>query len=289
MASESELERLISRVEFRQESNEAEGIDEFRDLLEVDREGRVLRFLCRSLPKLKGQVRGGIAFVLAEHYRKTGAVQSLRELFASNDEYVRESVLNALWGEPGSNPEPGPAIVQMAIDAANDASPGVRTEVSYVLQNQNAWGVDVAAGIGTLRSLLKDPNSRVRHQAAYAVGNLAKSKRDMTSCIAQLRRNVKHKDMYVRESSAWALWQLSRYKHDVSSAVPELVWLLTDTEEYNEPRKKAAGALVHHARKSPENTKVVKAQVQSVVLDKSRREIRKFIEELAACPQHGTT
>jgi HEAT repeat protein len=274
------LEQLLSRVEYRAEYDAVEGINEFRTLLETDPKGEVHRFLSRAFTKLEGKVQGGIAFVLAEHYRKNGMIANFQDLFASGDENVRESVLNALWGEPGESPEMGRAIVEMAIAAATDPSPGVRTEVAYVLQNQSGWGVDVAAGIDALPSLLKDADARVKQQAAYAVGNLAKRKYDLSNCIAQLRRNVKNKDVHVRESSAWALWQLSRYKHDIAAAVPELVWLCSDKEDYDKPRKNAAGALLHHCKKSSQNCKAVRARVNETTLDTGRKEIRKFLSDI---------
>ncbi|MHC4405611.1 MAG: hypothetical protein ACYTG0_38690 [Planctomycetota bacterium] len=183
MVDTAELERLLSLVEYRAEVASVEGLDEFRDRLKDDSNGRVLGFLKRALPKLEGERRGGIAFVIAEHYRETGDVKSVRRLFATDDACQRTGVLDALWAGPGSTPEMGRAIVQMAIDAADDPSPAVRTEASRVLQCQCDWGVDVSAGIAPLRSLLKDRSHRVRHQAAYAVGNLARRKYDMSGCI----------------------------------------------------------------------------------------------------------
>jgi hypothetical protein len=287
MIDSSELDRLLSLVEFRAVGNYVEGLDAFRNLLDKDSDRTVLRFLTRALRSLEGQRRGGIAFILAEHFRQIGDLANLQKLFATDDPCVKESVLNALWGEPGSNPQMGPGIIQMAIDATNHSAPEVRTEGCSVFQNQCAWGVDVSHALAPLQSLLKDQNDRVRHQAAYAVGNLAKRKYDMAEHIPLLRRNVKHKDMYVREASAWALWQLSRSKHDIGSAVPELVWLLTDTEEYNEQRKKAAGALIHHAKKSADNGKQVKQSIQGVRLDSKRKEIKRFLDQLARCISPG--
>ncbi len=277
-----ELERLLSLVELRAEVNCIEGLDEFRRLLEKDSDGRVLRFLTQAVQKLVGRKRGGIAFVIAERYRQTGDLKSLRKLFATDDPYVKESVLNALWEKPGSNPAIGPGIVKLAIESATHPALEVRSEACSVLQNQCAWGVDVSAALGPLQSLLKDQKDRVRRQAAYAVGNFAKGKYDMPEHIVLLGRNVKYRDKFVREASAWALWQLSRCKHDIGPAVPELVWLLTDPEEYNEPRKKAAGALIHYAKKSADNRDQVKESVREVNLDLKRKEIRRFLDELGS-------
>jgi hypothetical protein len=280
MATLTELKRLLALVVWDPRLSVTEGLTPFRDLLEHDADGHVLRFLNRELPKLQDQKRGAIAFAIAENYRRKGDVKKLQELFAIDDENVKSSVLDALQGEPGSNPQMGPAIVQMAIQAARDASPAVRTVASSVIQNQCAWGVDVKDAIAPLQDLLEDANPRVRHQAAYAAGNLAKRKYNMSACIAQLRTNVKHSVLYVREASAWALWHLSRSRHDISSAVHELVWLLTDEDEYNGPRKQAAGALIHHAKKSPENAAVIRDRVRAAALDEEHKEIRRFVSDL---------
>ena len=281
MIAIEELQRLLSLVRFCEKNDDLEGIEVFRDLLDDDSDGVVLEFLTGALPMLEGQRRGGIAFAIAEHFRKSGDVQGLCRLFTTGDACIRRDVLNALWGEPGANPEMGPTIVQIAIDAASDAAPEVRTEVSSVLQNQCAWGVDVSAGIATLRALLKDRDSRVRRQAGFAVGNFAKRRYEMSACIAPLRRNVGHKDMFVRESSAWALWELSRHKHDIGAAVPDLVKMLTETEDYNKPRMNAAGALLHHAKKSTDNASAVKTSVRAVALAGNQKKIKRFLDELA--------
>jgi HEAT repeat protein len=178
----------------------------------------------------------------------------------------------------------GPGIIQLAIEATSHPAPAVRTVASYVFQNQCAWGVDVSEAVEPLRKLLADPVARVRHQAAYAVGNLAKHKYDMSRLITPLRSNLEHEDMYVRESNAWALWQLSRSKHDIGSAVPDLVRLLKKeaNSDYSEVRKQAAGAILHHAKKSAANAIQVKQAVEGANLDSRRKEIHKFVNQLAA-------
>lgn len=280
MATLSELKRLLALVVWDARLSVTEGLTPFRNLLEHDADGRVLRFLNRELPKLQGERRGAIAFAVAENYRRRGDLKNLRDLFATDDDHVKRSVLDALQGEPGSNPQMGPAIVQMAIQSMGHASPAVRTVACSVIQNQCAWGVDVKDAIAPLQHLLKDANQRVRHQASYAVGTLAKRKYNMSDCIPQLRRNIKHNVLYVREASAWALWHLSRGRHDISSAVPELVWLLTDEDEYNGPRKQAAGALIHHAKKSPDNAADVKNRVRAAKLNEEHKEIRRLVGDL---------
>jgi hypothetical protein len=281
MNVEPELHRLLSLVKFDARLNHVEGLDAFRRLLEGDSQGDVLQFLNQEMGALDGERRSGIAYVLAENYRLTGELAKLQQLFAIDDSDVRESVLNALWGEPGSNPQMGPGIVQLALQAAAAPAPGMRTEACSVFQNQCAWGVDVSAALAPLQVLLADPVPRVRHQAAFAVGNLAKRKYDMSQHMAQLRRNIRHADVFVRDAGAWALWQLSRHKHDIGPAVPELVEMLTDNEEWSGPRKNAIGALLHHARKSTYNAQLVEQCVSRANLNLKIKEIPRFLEILA--------
>ncbi|MBI3864632.1 MAG: hypothetical protein HY290_22365 [Planctomycetia bacterium] len=281
MPDVQELGRLLALVKFDASLNVIEGLDAFRRLLAKDAGGDVLQFLKREMATLEGKRRGAIAFVLAEHYRQTGDLANVQTLFAVDDAEVQESVLNAPWGEPGANPQMGPGIVQLAVQGAVHPSPGVRTEACYVFQNQCAWKVDVSSAVAPLQTLLDDQIPRVRHQAAFAVGNLAKRKYDMSSHVVPLRRNLKHEVNFVRDASAWALWQLSRHKHDISSAVPDLVELLTDDDESDRPRKNAAGALLHHARKSAGSAREVNKAVSRAKLDLNRREIKRFLDQLA--------
>ena len=112
MAASTELSRLLLLVEWDTRLSVVEGLDAFRDLLEDDADRHVLRFLTRALPKLQGQRRGGIAFVIAEHYRINGDLKKLQKLFATDDADFKKSVLDALQGEPGPNPQMGLGIVQ---------------------------------------------------------------------------------------------------------------------------------------------------------------------------------
>lgn len=280
MGASRELNRLLTLVEWDPRLNVVEGLDAFRGLLEDDADGHVLRFLNLALPKLQGQRLAGIAFVIAEHCRIKCDLSNLQKLFATEGVDVKESVLDALQGEPGGHPQMGAGILQMAIEGIQHESPAVRIVACSVVQNQCSWGVDVKDAIMLLQDLLKDAISRVRVQASYAIGTLAKHKYNMSASISQLRRNVKHDDMYVREASAWALWQLSRSKHDITAAIPDLIWLLTDKEEYNEQRKKAASALLHHAKKSSANTKAVKEHAGAASFNLELNEVRKFVVEL---------
>lgn len=281
MPTTSELRHLLSLVRFDARLSSMEGLAPFRNLLEQDSDGSVLRFLNQELPRLEGKKRGGIAYALAEHHRQTGNLKSLQQLYADDDVEVKASVLNALWGEPGSNPEMGPGIVQLAIDGANHDSPAVRTEACSVFQNQCGWKVDVSGAVAPLYRLLSDDSNRVRSQAACAIGNLAKRKYDMSEHVSRLGQNTRQNDISVRNDSVWALWQISRSQCDIGIAVPELVQLLADDDDWNGPRKNAAGALLHHARKSSQNREHVMQCLQMVPLDPKHKEIRRLQEGLA--------
>lgn len=281
MPTTSELRQLLSLVQFDARLNCIEGLTAYRNLLEHDSDGSVVRFLNRELSRLEGQRRGGIAWALAEHYRQTGNLQSLQQLYANDDSEVKASVLNALWGQPGSTPEMGQGIVRLAIDAASHASSEVRAEACSVIQNQCGWKADVSEAVAPLLRLLNDDSDRVRSQAACAVGNLAKSKYDVSLHVVPLGHNVRHKDVSVRNDSAWALWQISRGKHDIGVAVPGLVQLLNDDEDWNDPRKNAVGALLNHAQKASANLGQVRRCLKMVRLDPKYKQIQQFQEQLA--------
>ncbi|HZL90703.1 MAG TPA: hypothetical protein VFB96_20205 [Pirellulaceae bacterium] len=280
MATEAELALLLDKLTFDRRLNVVEGLTPFRNALRADADGNVLRFLNRQISELQGERRGGIAFAIAEHYRLTGNVEELRRLFFREDVYVKEPVLDALTGEPGSNSDMGAAIVQLAIEGMSDASEKVRSTACRVVQNQCAGDSDVTAAVLPLRSLLDDASDDVRYFAAYAVGNLAKTGYDMVSHIASLTANMKSGSIHLRAASAWALWQLSRSKHDIGPAIAELAQLLADRGDYNEPRKRAAGALLNHAKKSSKNASQVKQQVKKTRLDSNFKEVNRFLEQL---------
>lgn len=282
MVATAELRRLLSRVEFNARLNSTEGLTPFRNLLERDSDGSVRRFLVRELPKLQGERQASIAFALAEHYRSTGDLKSLQSLYAKADAAVKASVLNALWGSPGADPEMGPGIVELALDAATHAAPEVRTEACSVIQNQSAWKVDVSRAVSPLRDLLGDSSERVRMQAACAVGNLAKRKHDLSPHVDPLRRNLRHADLYVRNYSAWALWQMSRARHEIGAALEDLAQILTDDDAWNSPRKNAVGALLHHAKKSAKHFEQVKRRLKKLRLDPRQKESARLLEFLAA-------
>lgn len=281
MATTSELRQLLTLVQFDARLNCTEGLDAFRELLRDDPDGTVVRFLNRELPRLEGQRRGGVAWVLAEHYLQSGDLASLQQLFSDEDADVKSNVLNALWGDPGSTPEVGPGIVQLAIDATRHSSPEVRAAACSVIQNQCGWKVDVSNAVAPLLRLLSDDSDQVRMNAACAVGNLAKRKYDLSQHVVPLGHNVRSQDISVRNYSAWALWQISRSKQEIGAAIPELAGLLTDDEGWKDPRKNALGALLHHAQKTPDNREQVRRCLHAVELDPTCKLIQRFQKQLA--------
>jgi hypothetical protein len=256
--------------------------DAVRDLLANDKDASALRFLERELPTLTSGKRRGIANCLAGHYCQKGDLEKVRQLFATNEDEILEGALGALCAEPRANPAFGPGIVALAIEAAEHPGVDVRVGVCILFQNQCAWGTDVTAAIEPLRTLLADPNEELGQPAAFAVGNLAKKKYDVSRLIPELRRNLKRKNQFVHGPAAWALWQITRAKLDISAAVPELVKALQHKEDWNEPRKNAAAALLHHAKKSAENAQEVRKLVRAASLDSKRKEIKNFLADLAS-------
>jgi HEAT repeat protein len=282
MPSASELNRLLSLVSFRPHLNAVDGLVEFRRLLKSEPDAAVLRFLRRAVNNAEGEVRGGLAFVIAEHYFRVGDLGALRRLFAKDDAGVKKSVMNALWDEPpASTPRMGPGILALAMEALRHPAAEVRSEGCSVVQNQCGW-VDVSDAVEPLLSLLADPSGLVRMQAACAVGNLAKKKYDVSRHVIALTRNLKHGDYFVREYSAWALWELSRSRHDIGPAVAGLARLLASRDGNNDnPRKNATGALLHHAKKSAENARQVRQCADEANLDGSLKVVRRIMEQLA--------
>lgn len=97
MIASHELSRLLALVTYRAHVHAVDGLERFRDLLRTDYRCKVLRFLTQPFRALEGERRGGIVFVLAEHYREAEQLGKLEALFANDDPIVRASVLNALW------------------------------------------------------------------------------------------------------------------------------------------------------------------------------------------------
>ena len=261
--------------------NAVAGLDPFRQLLEGDDAETVLVFLKRELQSLPGQERAGVAFVLAECHRRKGDVQGLRRLFENDDADIKASVLNALW-EPGPTPEMAACIMALAVEAVRHPSPAVRAEACSVFMNQCAF-VDVSDATDHLASLLGDGVANVRMQAAYAAGNLAKHKFDVSKLVAPLATTVGDADRFVRNAGAWALWQLSRFKRDIGHAIPELVrFLVTDEDDWDEPRTNVTGALLHHAKTSVAATRRVRECVLATPPPGTAKTVKRFLVHLGA-------
>jgi hypothetical protein len=220
------------------------------------------------------------AFHCATRLVEAGDLKRLQELFRFGDAAVKAGVLNGLQLEPGDNPDMGPGIMALAVEGANHSAAEVRTWACYVIQSQCDWGVDVAPAVGPLLTLLRDPDAEVRRMAAFATGNVCKRKFDWSRHLTALRRLLRDKALYVPEAAAWALAQLSRARYDIGPAVPELINVLAGGGDYNEPRKEAAKALLHHARKSSERCEQVRRAVRGTPLDTGRREVRHFLDRL---------
>ena len=282
MTTTVQLSELLAKVRYNSGVSAVEGLDPFRRMLENDADGAVLDFLKLEAPGLPDKIRGGIVFVLSEHYFKVGDMERIRALFASGDPETREATLGALWGDPTAFALLGTGVVDMAIKATSDSAEGVRTEACRVLQNQCAWKVDVSQAIRPLTGLLKDSAWRVRHQAAYAGGNFAAQKQyDLTGMVQPLTRNLAHENIYVRVASAWALSKLVK-RHDISPAVSQLTETLTSKDDYNAARKNAAGALLAWAKRSKDHAQSVQAAIAGLPLDRQRKEVARFLRELEA-------
>jgi len=67
---------------------------------------------------------------------------------------------------------------------------------------------------------------------------------------------------------------------DIGPAVSDLARLLASRQDYDEPRKQAAKALLHRARKSPEARDRVIEALAIVKLDSARKEVKRFLDRL---------
>jgi hypothetical protein len=222
------------------------------------------------------------AFYRATELREAGDLDGLKELFNSGDAEVKAGVLNGLLLSPGSNPEMGPGIVALAVEGAGHPSSEVRRWACYVFQDQSGWGVDVADGVAPLLALLGDSEAEVRRMAAFASGNVYKRRFDFAPHFTALRKLLRDRELYVPEAAAWALAQMSRRKYDIGPAVPELVAMLAGRLDWDEPRKEAGKALLHHAKKSQTARDEVKRAVAHARLSDRRQVVKKFLDKLRA-------
>lgn len=275
------LEEMLANVVYQRRLSYYEGLEVVRRWLGQGNL-QVLGFLRDAWERLSDEQRPAIAFALAEYYRQAGDVASLRSLYATDDAPTRRYVLNALWSEPGENPEMATCIIDLALQGAVDSDPGVRTEACSVFQNQSGWGVDVSRAVEPLHALLQDDDPNVRRQAACAVGNLSKKRYCLAETLPLLAANLDHPEGQVRNYAAWALWQLSRHKVDIGSTVPALVERLAQNDDYWDVQKNAAGALTHHAKKSPEATEQVREAVRAAGLVPHSKPAAKLVELLTA-------
>lgn len=277
-----ELERLLAGITYRRDFSAFENYGELRDLLECDERGQVLDYLWAAMKRMPEETRGAVVFIVAERLFQSGDERRLRELAASGDSTVVYYTLNGLWGKPPDSAKVGPLIVDLAISGAQSPDARVRAEVCRLLQNHCAWKVDVRGAAGQLPKLLADSVDSVRRAASFAVGHLAKRKYDLLALLPLLRRNAIDESIQVREGAAWALAQMTRAKFDIGSAVPELVAVLQTPDAYSELYRAATGALLHHAKKSSDARKQVRAALAKVRLDMALKTIKKFVGEIDA-------
>lgn len=220
------------------------------------------------------------AFHRATALREAGDLDGLKELFKSGDDAVKAGVLNGLQLEPGPNPDMGPCIIALAVEGAGHSSAEVRKWACFVFKDQSGWGVDCTSAVPPLLALLGDSDAEVRRMAAFAAGNVYKRRFDFAPHFTALRRLLWDKSLYVPEAAAWALAKMSRARYDIGPAVSDLARVLANRQDYNEPRKEAAKALLHHARKSPEARHRVIEALALVKLDPAQKEVKRFLDKL---------
>lgn len=280
MASREEMQQLLKSACSDDRRVAEKASFELRRLLRSSDAVAALTFLVTEIPKVEAAKRGCLAFPLAEYYLKQGRQAELESLVNDPDAAIRESAFNALWGTAPA--EMGPAIVAWVSRGITDPAPEVRAESCRVVQNQSANGVDVTTVVPQVIASLSDRNADVRSAAAYAVGNLAKKKYPVAAALTQLRRNLKHRHQQVRGSSAWAIWQMSRYRTDIGKAIGDLLRMMSRPDEGGYYIQHAAGAVLHHARKSAENADQVQTLVEPIAWDRNVPELSRFLEKLAA-------
>ena len=76
---------------------------------------------------------------------------------------------------------------------------------------------------------------------------------------------------------------MARAKHDMGAAVSDLVLMLAVNDDYDQPRKEAASALLNYAKQSKEAR--VRWAIRDAPLDVQRKEITRFLKRLGDLPQ----
>ena len=217
------------------------------------------------------------AYYRALELRERGELPGLRKLFRSASDELKGNVLNALTDEPGTKPEMGPGIVALAIEGAVSPAAMTRSWACDVFMNQCDWGVDMTLAVGPVLGLLRDHDNDDQRTVAYATGIICKRKFDWSDHLVQLNRLLVDKNLYVSEAAVWALAQMSRSKQDINFAVPNLVKVLVKKRDYDEPRKEACKAMLHHARKSVANRDLLR---QAVKLNDQWKVVKRFLDQL---------
>ncbi len=285
MADQEVLRKLVSCVVYNQGYDALDGLDPLRRLLWKDENGTVAACLESEMDRIDGKVRAGIASLLGARYLEIGRLDAIEELYAHEDPQVTGSVLGSLTGAPNATPEIGPGIVALAGKGASHPTSIVRASACRTLMNQCAWGVDVSDAIAPMLLLIEDTDAEVRQSAAYALGHFAKVKRyDLAPHIALLARGMDDGNIHVRAAAGWALWKLAGSR-DIAAAVPALVNALESSQDYDGPRKNAAGALLSFAKKSNRNRERVIQMTTSAHLDMTKKEISRFLLQLSAVPE----
>lgn len=233
-----------------------------------------------EMPRLADGLQPVVAFALARHYLEVGSTDALARLIDHPRGDVVAAVLNGLTGEPPDS-QIADAVVSLANRYTQHPDPQVRHMAAAALQNQAAWKVDVSSAVPLVVDLLTDEDAEVRIKAAYTVAGFAKARHDMSIALPALAASLADHNLYVTEAAAAALWQMSRARHDLAAVVTPLVAVLESRIDYADARKQAAGALLHHSRKSRDNASTVREAVAGADLDKSRRENSKFLTQLA--------
>jgi hypothetical protein len=282
MSTIGELETLLAHAPYDSDVQFVGYSGEITKALESDSD-TAIRLLMREILGASGKKRSVLTYILVQHLVSVGDLANIGILWAEDDPQVREAVLNGMAYAHCPNVEVETAIVNIAVAGSESPVPSIRKMTCHLLKERSTKEVDMTAAINSLYRLLSDESQAVRHMACYAIGHFAKiSRYDLNRFIELLRDNAEHTHVHVRDAAGWALWQFSRHKYSIAIAVPQLLAILNDPDSYNEPRKKAVGALLHHAKKSAENAQSVLALVKQHPFDVRHKETLKFVEQLNA-------